>query len=195
MGICDSWKKLRAQKLLDRAARKGKASIQAPLPRWLVEAKRHVGLKEIPGPRHNSTILKWWRMIKSPWLKTDDSDSPWCAGFVGGCLEEVGIVSSRSARARSYESWGTGLPGPVYGCVVTFWRGKPTGRSGHVAFVVGQTPDGYLMCLGGNQGDAVSTAKFSKSRVTSYRWPEGEPPTKIGLPTISGNGPLSTNEA
>ena len=33
---------------------------------------------------------------------------PWCAAFVGACLERAGIASTRSLMARSYLGWGAG---------------------------------------------------------------------------------------
>jgi uncharacterized protein (TIGR02594 family) len=124
---------------------------------------------------------------------------PWCAAFVGGVLEECGIKSTRSAAARSYLKWGRGIPAPVEGCIVIFWRGSPSGWSGHVGFVVGQDQAGNLMVLGGNQGDEVNIRPFPISRVLGYRWPEQAPMTgamlAAALPTIKSDGQLSQGEA
>lgn len=161
-------------------------------PIWLVEARRHLGLREIPGKGHNKQILKWWSAIRAPF--TDD-ETPWCAGFVGGCFEAVGMKSSRSAAARSYMKWGSKLDGPALGCVVVFWRGRPDGWSGHVAFVVGETKSGHLMCLGGNQSNAVTVAPFDKQRVLGYRWPLGPTVPSFNLPVLRSDGVLSDDEA
>lgn len=69
-------------------------------PVWLRIARGYLGQREIVGRKHNPLILRWWQRIRAPF--TDD-ETPWCAGFVGGVLEEAGIKSSRSAAARSYE--------------------------------------------------------------------------------------------
>lgn len=139
-------------------------------PRWLVAARRYVGTKEVRGSKHNPLILKWWQAIRAPF--TDD-ETPWCAGFVGGCLEEVGIKSSRSASARSYERWGVALNKPAIGCVVVFSRRG----GGHVGFCVGHSKN-TVAVLGGNQRDMVNITNFEKIggslKVTAYRWPEGE---------------------
>lgn len=42
---------------------------------WILEAKKHIGLKEIPGPKHNATILSWLTQLKA-WWKEDET--PWC---------------------------------------------------------------------------------------------------------------------
>lgn len=155
---------------------------------WLDEARRHVGTREIPGARHEPKILQWWKAIKRGGIKSDEV--PWCAAFVGGCLEAVGIVSSRYESARSYLTWGKKLHAPVVGCVVVFSRDG----GGHVAFVVGQDKAGNLMCLGGNQGNAVTIAGFSKERVVGYRWPVAVPlPETTALPIMVGS--MSRGEA
>lgn len=163
-------------------------------PAWLARARTYVGVREVPGSKHNPTILSWWSKIGAPFR---DDETSWCAGFVGGVLEESGIRSSRSAAARSYLKWGATLPAPVVGCIVVFWRGSPSGWSGHVGFVVGKDQRGNLMVLGGNQGDMVSIKPFGRDRVLGYRWPSPGPnPGPVGtLPLVTSDGRVSTNEA
>ena len=158
-------------------------------PTWITEARASIGVREIKGPKHEPKILAWWKAIKRGGIK--DDETPWCAAFVGGCLEAVGITSSRFESARSYETWGSPLSAPVYGCVVVFSRDG----GGHVGFVVGQDKAGNLMVLGGNQGDAVNVKAFQRSRVTAYRWPLGVP-ADVGasLPLLASTE-LSRNEA
>lgn len=72
--------------------------------RWVAEARRYIGLTEIEGPQHNSEIVAMWKAIKRGGIK--DDETPWCAAFVGACLERVGIASTRFEGARSYASWG-----------------------------------------------------------------------------------------
>lgn len=158
-------------------------------PNWIAIARGYIGTREIPGAANNPTIVGWWKAIGSPWFK--DDETPWCAGFVGGMLEQAGIKSTRNAAARSYELWGVGLDGPRFGCVVTFARLG----GGHVGFCVGIDKLGRLMILGGNQGDAVNIKPFDRYRVTSYRWPAGRPIPEPGLPLLTSDGQSSTNEA
>ena len=158
----------------------------AELP-WIKEARRFIGEREIKGPEHNPLIVQWWKDIKRGGIK--DDETPWCAAFTGAMLEHVGIRSSRFESAKSYLEWGTGLKEPAYGCVVVFTR---TG-GGHVGFVVGRDEKGNLLVLGGNQGDAVSIAAFSVSRVSGYRWPSGVQFDQQPLPL--GSAALSTSEA
>lgn len=159
-------------------------------PAWLKAALADIGTREIPGLKHNPAILRWWTLIRAPF--TDD-ETPWCAAFVGGKLEEVGIRSSRSAAARSYLQWGVGLKKPVRGCIVVFSR-PGSSWSGHVGFVAGRTRDGDLAVLGGNQSNAVNIKPFGLNRVLGYRWPKGIAVTSE-LPTLRIAGGRSVNEA
>lgn len=158
-------------------------------PIWLIEAEKHIGKKEYPGAANNPWIVLLWKAIKRGGIKSDAV--PWCAAFVGGCLEVVGIVSSRYESAKSYMNWGVPLSRAAYGCVAVFERAG----GGHVGFVVGIDEQGRLMILGGNQGDKVSVAPFDRQRVTGYRWPQGIPFNDYALPLIASTQASSTNEA
>lgn len=158
-------------------------------PAWMVEARRHIGTREIPGKRHEPKILAWWKKIRRGGIQSDEV--PWCAAFVGACLEHVGIVSSRFESARSYMTWGIPIPAPVPGCVAVFSRAG----GGHVGFVVASVDDGRLLILGGNQGDAVSIAPFDRNRVIGYRWPRAVPIVNRDLQQLGSKQKSSTNEA
>lgn len=161
---------------------------QATAPRWLAFARKYIGLREVVGSGNNPEIVQMWTKLGLPFR---DDATPWCAGFVGFVFESVGIKSTRSGLALSYQNWGVSLKSPAVGCVVTF---KRTG-GGHVGFVVGKDQQGNIMVLGGNQSDAVNIKPFATARVTSYRWPAGEPLPTGTLPIVNSNGVVSTNEA
>lgn len=156
-------------------------------PPWLTKARKHIGLREIKGPKHNSVILGFWKMIKRGGIK--DDETPWCAAFVGNCLEAVGIMSSRYESAKSYLTWGQPVL-PVVGCIAVFSREG----GGHVGFVVGRDSNDRVLVLGGNQGDEVNIKAFDRSRVVSYRWPNAVPVPIEPLPVLAATG-VSTNEA
>lgn len=156
---------------------------------WVEEARKHLGLKEIPGEQNAPKILQWWRAIKRGGIKRDEV--PWCAAFVGGCLEAAGIVSSRYESAKSYLAWGQQLAAPEYGCIAVFERAG----GGHVGFVVGQDKTGRLMVLGGNQRDMVCILPFDRSRVAGYRWPSAIPLPDEALPQFASAQASSQEEA
>lgn len=154
---------------------------------WVAEAREYIGVREIPGVNHHPLIVKMWKAIKRGGIK--DDETPWCAAFVGFCLENVGIVSSRYESAKSYLTWGQSLAQPVPGCIVVFTRDG----GGHVGFVVGRTRDGKLRVLGGNQNNGVNIASFDTRRVSGYRWPLAVPVSTE--PLLIGDAPASTSEA
>lgn len=170
---------------------------QSNAPAWIAEAHKHIGLKEIVGSAHNKTILSWIKNLNG-WF-TDD-ETPWCGTFIAQCLKETGRgVPKHWYRALAYESYGTRLARPAYGCIGVMAR---TG-GGHVTFIVGETHDGrYLVGLGGNQSNAVNLMKFPKSRFTAFAWPtyasgvaSSPYPSRYSLPKYSSNLQTSTNEA
>jgi len=162
-------------------------------PYWLAKAREYEGLREVPGKGTNKTILRWWSLIRMPF--TDD-ETPWCAAFVGGVLEEVGIKSTRSASAKSYLKFGTALANPAVGAIAVLWRGRRDGPFGHVAFVEGVDQHGNIVLRGGNQGDSSNAKPFGRDRVLAWRWPSIYPRAdRFRLPLITTDGQRSINEA
>ena len=134
---------------------------------WLVVAEGELGVTEIRGRQHNPRVLEYGTAVTYH-VKTDEVS--WCANFVCWCLEQCGIPSTRSARARSFEHWGVEIAQPIYGCVVVFWRGSKSSGKGHVALWVGETKK-YILVLGGNQSNTVKISRYPKSQLLSYRMP------------------------
>lgn len=162
---------------------------------WFDIAQKYIGLKENKGSKHAPLIVQMWARIKLAGIK--DDETPWCAAFVGSCLEEAGIKSTRSAAALSYEKYGTGLNYPVVGAIAYKKRYNSAGKTigGHVFFVAGQDAQGRIMGLGGNQSDQVCIAPFNKSVILGYRWPNGYPiPARVTLPLVAG-GTNTVSEA
>lgn len=125
-------------------------------------AKKYLGIKEIPGSRHNPQIIEFHKTTG----KFDDDETPWCSSFANYVVKEAGFEGTGNAMARSWMNWGVKLDKPVPGCIVVFTRG--TGGQGHVAFVVEDQGDD-LKCLGGNQSDSVCYSLYSKAKVLGYR--------------------------
>lgn len=158
---------------------------------WMTIARSYLGVKEIRGPKHNSTIQRWLRELKAWW--TDD-ETPWCGVFVAGVLNECGLPYPKEYyRALSWLNAGRRIERAAVGCVVVFVRQG----GGHVGFVVGEDEYGRLMVLGGNQGNQVSIAPFDRSRVRGFVWPDKRTiPFSYSLPLVSSEGKNSSrNEA
>jgi uncharacterized protein (TIGR02594 family) len=135
-------------------------------PSWMAEAWRELGQSERPGPTHNPRIVAMFDELGYP---NQADETAWCAAFVGACLERAGIASTRSLRARSYETWGIASAAPTAGAVAVLRRGGDPAL-GHVGFLVGAT-DAHVFLLGGNQSDAVTVAPFDRDLVLTYRAP------------------------
>ncbi|RLA02575.1 MAG: TIGR02594 family protein [Gammaproteobacteria bacterium] len=138
---------------------------------WMTLAKAEIGVTEIPGERNEKRVLEYHNMTT---LRATEDSVPWCASFVSAILEWSGEASTRSARAKSYLTWGYELAEPMYGCIVVLWRKSPDSASGHVGFYCGEDESGRILLLGGNQNNQVCITPYSKERVLSYRMPEGK---------------------
>lgn len=145
-----------------------------------MQARRHMGLREVKGPKHSADIVQFWKDIRRGGIK--DDETPWCAAFVGSCLEKTGFVSTRFESASSYRTWGLKLEHPEVGAIAVMAR--PGGA--HVFFVVGRDAGGDIVGLGGNQQDEVRFDSFPRSRIQAYRWPTDYPlPEAAPLPPIT----------
>jgi len=133
---------------------------------WLPIAYAEFGTREIPGPKHNPRIVEYLMSTdlaqKYPSLP-DETD--WCAGFVNWCIEKAKLPSTNSAIVSPWRNWGKASNPPKRGAVITFlWDDGWA----HVSFYLGEVGN-YVICLGGNQSDAVWFSIYHKKYVTSYR--------------------------
>lgn len=134
-------------------------------PAWLRIASEDIGVREIRGPETATKIKQWLRLLRAWW---SDDETPWCGVACAAWMKSAGIEPPKEYfRAKSWMQWGRAIEKPVRGCVVVFGREG----GGHVGLVVGETSAGGLAVLGGNQGDAVCVAAFSRSRVLGFRVP------------------------
>lgn len=160
-------------------------------PAWLIEARRHIGVREIKGPAHNSRIVGWLDELKAWW---HEDETPWCGTFVAHCMKVAGYPLPKYwMRAKDWLNWGESLACPAVGAIVVFTRDG----GGHVGIVIGKDKDGNLLVLGGNQGDMVKISPFAMSRVAGFRVPKGYniPAGNLQLPVLASHQQLSTNEA
>jgi uncharacterized protein (TIGR02594 family) len=144
--------------------------------KWLDEARRHIGLKELPGLANNPTILHWGSRlgVKVLGIPYTSDSTAWCGLFTAWCVHHAGITPPAIAiRAKAWATWGDALSTtatrPPLGCVAVFGRDG----GGHVGFVESVNTDGSLNILGGNQGDAVNVRRFARARLLDLRWPKG----------------------
>ena len=150
-------------------------------PRWLACAWAELGQREVRGSADNPRIRSYFKHVGA----NHPDEVPWCAAFVGACLERVGQASTRSLMARSYLGWGTRLDEGMPGAIAVLSRGRDPG-AGHVGFLVGET-EASVILLGGNQSDAVTVDAFPKSRLLGLRWPSEQAVVVRDEPESDGN--------
>lgn len=165
-------------------------------PLWLQAALGWVGTKEQPGSGDNPVILNWAKDEGGEIAAEYTHDAvPWCALFANQVLHQVGLKGTGTLWALDFAKWGQKLAGPAVGCFAPMKRSG----GGHIPIVVGRDQLGNLMCVGGNQSDAVNIKPFDPDRVIAWRWPIGVAlPANVGiglLPIVRSDGRLSSNEA
>ena len=134
---------------------------------WMTIAAKYIGLHEGTSLKANPKVVKFFAESDHPEIKNDHL-TPWCAAFVGAVLEEAGLPNTKSLLALSYAKYGKLLKAPIVGAIAT----KKRVGGGHVFFVASFDAK-YVYGLGGNQDDQVSIARFPRSVINSYSWPEG----------------------
>lgn len=165
-------------------------------PRWLTQARRHIGVREIPGARHSPVIMGWVQRVGARVLGINvrDDETAWCGTFMAFCMVSEGVLPPPVAvRASEWGKWGRRLLGPRLGCVLVFTRKG----GGHVGLYVGEDRTHYHV-LGGNQGNAVNVMRLEKSRLADggMRWPMNEPLPAMAPVILNADGtPSSDNEA
>jgi uncharacterized protein (TIGR02594 family) len=172
-----------------RALMEREAPASTKIP-WMAEAGRVRGLHET---RDVAALRKWFDRSVS-WI--DPREIPWCGAFVATCFRQWRsdiVLPDNPLGARNWGSFGSACS-PVFGSVLTFWRGSKSGWQGHVGFYHGEDAT-HFHVLGGNQSDAVTVSRVSKSRFLNARWPTGEPMTGQRVYLSAAGAPVTTNEA
>lgn len=157
-------------------------------PKWLTRARQDLGLQETPGKATTPYIRRWLIELGAWW--TDD-ETPWCGVACAAWLKDSGLeIPKHYYRARAWLDWGRPMHA-VPGAVIVFERGA----GGHVGLIVGVDQADRLLVLGGNQGNRVSIAPFTRSRILGIRWPKDSSAVFAHLPLIRTNQAASTAEA
>ena len=140
-------------------------------------AQRYVGIAELSAKGKDHPLVQWWLSLCGFGLESSD-EIPWCSAFMNGIAWELRLPRSKSAAARSWLA--VGLPIPLIDAkagsdVVILQRGEGQqpgpeviAAPGHVGLFAGLQGD-HVLVLAGNQGNAVSIAPFSVTRVLGVR--------------------------
>lgn len=144
---------------------------------WLDVARGELGTREVRGAAHSARVLEYHA---STTLHARNDETAWCSAFVNWSMEQAGYHGTGSAAARSWATWGQGVPRDAQhvrpGDVIVFPRGHNP-RQGHVAIVTEVRPDGSVQVLGGNQStgrgqpDGVTLSERQLSEAIAVRRP------------------------
>ena len=144
--------------------------------RWLTEARRHIGMREVPGVANNPVIMGWADRLGARVLgiKYNADSVPWCGLFAAWCVHQAGLrPPGTSIRAKAWADWGDAVSmvatRPPLGAIAVFGRDG----GGHVGFVESVNTDASLNIIGGNQSDEVNVRRFARNRLIALRWPKG----------------------
>lgn len=145
-------------------------------PSWLLEAEKELGTHEVAGSKANARIIQYWHDngLEPSHAAPQGDETPWCAAFMGAMLSRAGLPATHFTLAKQFLNYGQRLSYPIDGAIVILNRKGGLPWQGHVGICVGAN-DKYIDLLGGNQGDAVSKAAFSRDRIAGIRWPLGIP--------------------
>jgi uncharacterized protein (TIGR02594 family) len=130
-------------------------------------ARSYIGTTEGAGPADNPVIMEMYVSVGHDWVEHDSV--AWCAAFVGHCLEQAGIKSTRKLTARSYLDWGVPIDvtDAQQGDIGVIPRGSSSWQ-GHV-FFIDRIEGQWVWGLGGNQDDAVSVKRYPVSKLLGVR--------------------------
>jgi uncharacterized protein (TIGR02594 family) len=135
-------------------------------PKWMKFAIGELGVSELYGSKRNNPRIAYYHSFTT--LAAKEDEVPWCASFVNCCLiEGAEIAGTKSASAKSFESWGRSCNVNTYGAVHTVKT--KTGSMRHVFFNAGFYKD-LILGLGGNQSNSVTIMNRSKGEIVASRY-------------------------
>ena len=170
------------------------------LPPLVSAGIQYLGITEVQGKGSNPAIMNMAKTIGVDNIYTDD-DTSWCAVFVNFLCNITGlpVVNPKGdkynlLRAKWLLNWGDEVPVAEMKLGDVGVLNREGG--GHVFIIIGKTPQGNVIGLGGNQGNSVSFSEFDSKRLLGVRRDNKTPlVASAKLYTVSGEGQLSTNEA
>lgn len=141
---------------------------------WLEVMRSRIGIREIPGKKHNPLIVSMFKDVGHH--EVVDDETAWCAAAMGSALVACSLpvpAKNVNLMARSYCTYGV-RSAPKPGAIAIWPRGKSDWQ-GHVN-VVDETRErkGKLQvkCIGGNQSNAMTRTDWQDSDdALDFRWP------------------------
>lgn len=137
-------------------------------------AEKQLGVTE--WKNGSNPLIEKYHLHASKWdnnIQTDDV--PWCSSAMCYIVEKVGLKSTDSMRARSWEKWGhpvDSLRSAMPGDTVVFYRVSPWSGKGHVGIYLrhrGYGKDTKILVMGGNQRDEYRLDWYNTKRLLTIR--------------------------
>lgn len=170
------------------------------LPRLVSAAIQFLGIREVPGRANNPVIMNMANEIGLQSIYTND-DMSWCAVFINYLCKITNkpLVDAKGdtynlMRARWLMNWGKAVPfeNMQLGDIGILSREN----GGHVFVIIGKTPAGNIIGIGGNQSNAVTFSEFDSKRLIAVRrFYATQAPDSAKLYIVESDGKLSTNES
>jgi uncharacterized protein (TIGR02594 family) len=132
----------------------------------LIETLSHYGLSEVPGLDSNPEIIAMFAELGYD-IK-DDSTSAWCSASLSYFAKKCGYEYNKSLSARDWLKLPVVVLKPILGDVTVLWRETPQSWKGHVGLFISQDVH-KIFLLGGNQGNSISIAPYSRERLLGFR--------------------------
>jgi uncharacterized protein (TIGR02594 family) len=152
-------------------------------PPWVYYARTQIGINE---DDNCSDIVNRYHQANREY-KPSDCEIPWCASFVGYCLNQTEFDAQLDAGAASYANpqtrtratgktpesygdpvWGEQVNNPFIGAIGVYKNGNQY----HVTFIIAKSVNGEtLYALGGNQGDRVNITGYERSKFVAFMKP------------------------
>ena len=125
-------------------------------------ALNFLGMKEIPGPKHNPWIQWAFSLTKFPEPWTDED--AWCSAAMNGWCYSIGVERSGSAAAISWADVGEpiSLEDAIIGMDILVFPH-------HVGIYAGMKSKDLVKCLGGNQNNEVNVSPYLVSKLEAVR--------------------------
>lgn len=146
-----------------------------PLAPWVQVADGQLNVRERTGNNDGPEVERYLRTVGL------GSGYAWCAAFINWTLRQVNLRGTGSGGSLTYLRYGQRLARPAYGSIAVIDHGN---GFGHVGFVAGETADGRIVLLGGNQNDMVNYSAFARSGIARYVYPAGLVPV-YQLPVLN----------
>lgn len=131
-------------------------------------ALAELGIHEVHGAAANPRITTYMKCCKDLSRADQANDEvPWCSAYCCWVVESAGMISTRSASAISWATWGVRVDSPTLGDLMVL---KRVGGH-HVTLFSGWVGSQLFRGLGGNQNNAVCIATYPKTDVIAIRRP------------------------